>query len=155
MTDRTGTGTGSERLSGVPVEGGRWSATAADVRRVREVWEELGIHCSPAALRFVEEFEGSGFTYPRHPLEPGTHRCALDAERASRIVHGDRLRAYEQRAGRRLTPVGTAASGPLVLLVAEGGRTYGAYDAFLALYGESPEEALAHLLGRVCPVRLE
>ena len=57
--------------------------------------------------------------------------------------------------GRRLTPVGAAASGPLVLLVAEGGRTYGAYDGFLALYGESPEEALAHLLGRVRPVRLE
>ncbi|MEE1763527.1 SUKH-3 domain-containing protein [Streptomyces sp. SP18BB07] len=153
MTGRSGAG--SARLSGVLVGGGRWSATEADVRRVREVWDELGIHCSPAALRFVEEFEGSGFAYPRHPLDPGTHCCALNAERASRIVRGDKLRAYEQRAGRRLTPVGTAASGPLVLLVAEGGRTYGAYDAFLALYGESPEEALVHLLDRVRPVRLE
>ncbi|ULR52513.1 SUKH-3 domain-containing protein [Streptomyces deccanensis] len=125
------------------------------MRRVREVWGELGIHCSSFALRFVEEFEGSGFAYPRHPLDLGAHRCELNAERASRIVCGEKLRAYEQRAGRRLTPEGAAASSPLVLLVGEGGRTYGAYDAFLALYGESPEEALVRLLDSVRPVRLK
>ncbi|MCL6674829.1 SUKH-3 domain-containing protein [Streptomyces panaciradicis] len=144
-----------ERLSDILAEDARWVASAADVRRVQDVWDELGIHCSPTALRFVEEFNGSGFDYPRHPLDPGTHRCELNAERASRIVNGEKLREYEQRTGERLTPVGTAASGPLVLLVAEGGRTYGAYDAFLALYGRSPEEALVHLVDRVRPERLD
>ncbi|MGW3292025.1 SUKH-3 domain-containing protein [Streptomyces sp. NPDC001002] len=130
-------------------------ASEADVRRIRDVWEELGIHCSSTALRFVEEFNGAGFDYPRHPLDPGTHRCELNAERASRMVNGEKLRGYEQRTGEKLTPIGTAASGHLVLLVAEGGRTYGAYDAFLARYGESPEEALMHLVDRVRPERLD
>jgi hypothetical protein len=144
-----------ERLSDILAGDARWTASEADIRHVRDVWDELGIHCSPTALRFVEEFNGSGFDYPRHPLDPGTHSCELNAERASRIVNGEKLRGYEQRTREKLTPVGTAASGPLVLLVAEGGRTYGAYDAFLALYGGSPEEALVHLIDRVRPERLD
>ncbi|MCH5671595.1 SUKH-3 domain-containing protein [Streptomyces gilvus] len=110
-----------EKLSGILAEDARWVASEADIRHVMDVWDELGIHCSPTALRFVEEFNGTRFDYPRHPLDPGTHSCELNAERASRIVNGEKLRRYEQRTGEKLTPVGTAASGPLVLLVAEGG----------------------------------
>ncbi|MDC2953632.1 hypothetical protein PO587_04090 [Streptomyces gilvifuscus] len=101
-----------ERLSDILAEDARWVASEADTRHVRDVWDELGIHCSPRALRFVEEFNGTGFDYPRHPLDPGTHSCELNAERASRIVNGEKLRGYEQRTGEKLTPMGTAAFGP-------------------------------------------
>lgn len=81
-------------------------------------------------MRLVQKNSGrkTGFDHPRHPLDPGTHSCELNAEHASRIVNGEKLKGYEQRTGEKLTPVGTAASGPLVLLVADGGRAYGASD---------------------------
>ena len=154
MTDQSDDPTGG-RLSEILGETTRWTASEAEIAHIRESWTELGIHSSATALRFVEEFNGIRFSYPRHPLDPGTHLCELDAERAGRIVNGEKLRAYEERAGEPLTPVGLAASSHLVLLVAEGGRTYGAYDAFLARYGESPREALEHIVDRVRPVRLD
>jgi hypothetical protein len=142
------------KLSEILGETTRWTASEAEIEHIKEVWTDLGIHYSPTALRFVEEFNGILFRYPRHPLDPGTHVCELNAERASRMVNGEKLRAYEERTGETLTPVGLAASSHLVLLAAEGGRTYGVYDAFLARYGESPQEALAHIVDRVPPVRL-
>lgn len=54
------------------------------------IWR--GIHCSPSSLRFVEEFNGILFRYLATPLGLGIRVCELNAERAGRIVNGERLR---------------------------------------------------------------
>jgi hypothetical protein len=129
-----------------------WSADRrVDTSAAVAAWEARGHFPNEAALQFVASFDGIEFQYPRLHL-PGTRPtdwCLLDASYATRSVADVIVRNYEARVSENLCPVGMASSGHLVLLMASTGNTYGGYDNFLALYGDSGLAALCNIyLGR-------
>jgi hypothetical protein len=145
---------GDDELAGLLGESGWSPSRRIDVADAVTGWVQRGYTASAAAREFVAEFDGITFTYPRHPLDGGTHTCVLDAVAATRSVAPARVREYQERTGEPLCPVGRAASGHVVLLVAASGRVYGGYDDFLARYGDNGRQALRNIYHRIDPVRL-
>jgi hypothetical protein len=120
--------------------GDRRTSTEAAI----EIWNERGHLPSDAALELVSNFNGIEFQYSRAHL-PGTRptdQCVMDVVMATRSIAAPVVRNYESRILEPLCPVGMAASGHLILLIAPSGRTYGGYDTFLARYGSGGFEAL-------------
>jgi hypothetical protein len=152
VTGREGEAAVEERLT--KVLGRAPYAEDRAVRTVHQVWEAGGFPVSGAAVKCVSRFEGLSFRYARRTVQGGEHVCEFNAVRAARLMSADKSRTYEVRVGERLTPVGTAASSHVVLMVAESGRVYGAYDAFLARYGETVDAAILNLHHGVSPVRV-
>jgi hypothetical protein len=79
----------------------------------------------------------------------------MDALRATRSIASSVVRNYERRVSETLCPIGIAASGHLILLIAPSGRTYGGYDNFLARYGDGGFDALCAILNGNKGARIE
>jgi hypothetical protein len=125
-----------------------------EVDVVLQAWERNGFVASNEAIRFAARFDCLSFRYPRHPIQGGYYECELNAVRAAHLIDVEKLGSYEVRTRERMTPVGISGTSHLVLLVSESGQIYGAYDAFLANYGETAEQALINIYKRVKPKRI-
>ncbi|MFY1651158.1 SUKH-3 domain-containing protein [Solwaraspora sp. WMMB762] len=135
----------SEFLAGIGWTPGR----QVGVGRIVSEWCDRGYVPSAAATDFVGGFDGISFEYLKHVVVGGFDECVLDAVRATGAVSPTRLHGYEGRVGQRLAPVGLAASNHVILMVAVSGQIFGAYDDFLALYGENGKVALWKIHHRV------
>jgi hypothetical protein len=122
-----------------------------DTSAAMAAWTGLGCLSSDAALGFVANFDGLVVEYAQ-TVPAGTGRtdtCVLSAVEATRSVFEPVVRGYEERVGESLCPVGLAASGHLVLVMAPSGRVYGGYDKFLSRYGENGFEAVCRIVNRI------
>ena len=86
--------------------------------------------------------------YTKYKLKPYKilHFNSIDAARGIFI---ENIKCYEERIGEKLTPIGEAHDGYLVLMISESGKMYGAFDDYLTLLGNSYEEGIEAIYQRL------
>lgn len=145
MTQVTGDDEFSAALNGAGWIPGRQIST----EDVETAWVQQGHIPFPSGVAFVAEFDCLTLMYPRHPSVGGEQELILNAVRATKSIHPDVVRAYEERIYDALVPVGIAASRHLTLLISASGKLYGGYDSFLAVYGDTGISGIQNIYRRI------
>jgi hypothetical protein len=97
-------------------------------------------------LDLLREFGGLKVTYPHAKVPAHDDNFVIDAELAMRGTFKAWIDEYQRRVGATtLTPVGQAARGYLVLVMADTGTVYAGYDDTLLIVGESADQAIENL----------
>lgn len=106
--------------------------------------EKEGYHICEHAKVFMKEFGGLKVIHPNMKDARSMDYFIVDP-----TVFGDytmdAINGYEVRTKERLTPVGEASRGYLIMMISESGKVYVAYDSFLLKIGDSGYEAIATL----------
>jgi hypothetical protein len=106
-----------------------------------------GFHFWNGLVRFFEEYSGLTIRSPRDSRE-----VWIDFSTAIRVSDPDWIKAYEDRASRKLAPIGGYSH--MTLCIAEDGAIYGGYDNEFGRIGSDICEAVDSLLNRP-PVPLD
>ncbi|MDR2492186.1 MAG: SUKH-3 domain-containing protein [Coriobacteriales bacterium] len=104
--------------------------------------EEEGYAVNPFAEEFLSRFGGLELLQPLYNRENKFEKLYFDPLRACDEIYREKVETYEGRTGESLVVVGMAYNEYYVLMVSDTGKMYGAYDNFLALVGNTYEEAL-------------
>jgi hypothetical protein len=92
---------------------------------------------------FLQEFTGLTLSFVRNGRED---QVWFEAARACQWIKRDWIKQYETMVGGTLSPIGYGYHDHMVLLAAEDGRFFGAYDDYVGFLGDSPCEMIANLV---------
>lgn len=108
--------------------------------------EKEGYHVFSSVIDFLHHFGGlyiKNFR-DRSPQAPLTFD--FDVSRAMRSVPRERIAyLYESRISSPLCVIGQAHEDHMILMMDATGKVYGGYDEFMALIGNTGEEAIENL----------
>jgi hypothetical protein len=97
----------------------------------------------PGLVAFLQEFTGLTLSFVRNGRED---QVWFEAARACQWIKRDWIKQYETMVGGTLSPIGYGYHDHMVLLAAEDGRFFGAYDDYVGFLGDSPCEMIANLV---------
>jgi hypothetical protein len=126
------------------LEGAGWRTDReVDVAPHRSALVAAGYTVWPALTAFIQAYAGLRITFERNQREDAIW---FDPSAAVKWADERSVKAYEQRLGSRLAPVGYAYHDHLLLLASEGGQLFGAYDDFVADLGSTAADAVGNLI---------
>lgn len=113
-----------------------------DVTQVIEELKEDGFLAPASVAEFLARFGDLRLSFPHSRVPTAIDNCHFDAIRAADGVFPERLKDWEDRIGKRLTPIGEANREYMVLLMDSAGNVYMAMDDLFFRYADSGEEAI-------------
>ena len=113
-----------------------------DVTHVIEELKADGFLAPASVAEFLARFGNLRLSYPHSRVPTAIDDCHFDAIRAADGVFPERLKEWEDRIGKRLTPIGEANREYMILLMDSAGNVYMAMDDLLYRYADSGEEAI-------------
>jgi hypothetical protein len=116
-----------------------------DISNFEKLLRDSGFHLNNAALRFLEEFGGLHIQYPHAKVADIADNMHFDIPVVIRHITPSNVEAYGRIVGSTLCPIGEAARGYFILMMAECGGVYGAYGDFFVKVGASGVEAIETL----------
>jgi hypothetical protein len=115
-----------------------------DTVKYTEFLKKEGFEVNSAAVRFFAKFGGLEVLHPDHKIKGKNDKFIIDPMIISNY-HAERIMEYEERVGEKLTPIGKASNGYMVLTMSQTGKVYAGYDDFLLRIGLNGYEALETL----------
>lgn len=116
-----------------------------DISRYENALQKEGYIINKVIRDFLISFGGLKIKHPHHGIQNKEEEFHLDPILAISGIYPEKIEEYNKRTGSILTVIGEASNRYLVLMMAEQGAVYAAYDDFLIFLGESGEEAIVTL----------
>jgi hypothetical protein len=108
----------------------------------------------PSAVKFIESFGNLEGRLPAFKREGPYEKIHFSPVQAMENIYRERVETYETRVSEKLVIVGEAYNGNLVILISQCGKLYGAYDDYLCLLGQTPEQGIESLFEKIPSVEI-
>lgn len=116
-----------------------------DATSLVESLRAAGFDVHEAAADFLTEFGNLCIKYPHAKVASMEDEMHFDPLIVITHITPAAVNAYAKVLGRKLTPIGEAARGYLMLMMDQEGKVYASYDDFFALVGSSGADAIEGL----------
>lgn len=121
---------------------GWYSSRNIDISIYEEAYKREGYKLSEHILEFLKQFGGMDIIIPAFRRPDSTDKVYIDPIRAINGIYRGNVLEYEERIGKSIVVIGETQNEQLVLLMAENGEIYAAFDDYLAKLGNNIYEAL-------------
>jgi SUKH-3 immunity protein len=126
-------------------EAGWYPGRRVDVFGARELLESRGYVVGERVEGFLREFERLCICYMRNACQDSVW---FDAQRAGSMADPELIAYYESRTKTSLVPVGYANHEHLLIMKANEGGFYAAFDDFLCTLGIDTSEMVENLINQ-------
>ena len=113
-----------------------------DTTEILNVLKEERYDLNPKVVEFIENFGNLELEHPAFRFVGEFEKMHFNPVIACSRIFREKIEEYEERTEENLVVIGEAYDGHFLLMISHTGKIYGAYDAYLALLGNSIEEAL-------------
>lgn len=113
-----------------------------DIAVYEQVFESEGYKLSEPIVKFLKKFGGMEIIVSAFRIPNDIDKIYFDPIKAINGIYRGNVGDYEERVGESMVVIGETYNEQLVILMSESGKSYAAFDNFLAKLGDNIYETL-------------